>query len=220
MDSKPKGSQAAYAMVQSVEVLIPDNWYSRWGKRMFDIIGAVILLAITFWLFPICALFTWLGSPGTIMFNQPRVGLSGKVFTIFKFRTLYWTNAIGPDGQVRQTNQHRTVAGRLMRRFRIDELPQLLNVLRGEMSLIGPRPILVDEYIQCARFDPRFGHRVRILGGITGLSQVRIGRPEGEEMMKRRYLTDLEYLQNLSFWNDFKIALVTPWVVISGFGAL
>jgi lipopolysaccharide/colanic/teichoic acid biosynthesis glycosyltransferase len=165
-------------------------------------------------------------SPGPILFRQKRCGLNGRPFTMLKFRSMV-TNAEqrkhelaafnemgGPVFKV--TNDPRvTPIGRWLRKYSIDELPQLFNVLRGEMSLVGPRPLPVDEV---SRFDD-FAHRRRlsVKPGLTCLWQVS-GRNEVRDF-KDWVRLDLEYIDNWSFWLDLKILWRTIPVVLTGAGA-
>ncbi len=205
------------------------------AKRMLDVVGSAALLVI---LFPILALITVLvklTSPGPIFFRQDRIGASGKPFTMLKFRTMrvdadhelhrqFVTEFIksgaaaspsGDGGLFKIVNDPRvTFLGRVLRKTSLDELPQLLNVLRGDMSLVGPRPPLSYEVEQYKRW-----HYRRVLEakpGITGLWQVAgRSRTNFDDMVR----LDLQYVQNRSAWTDIKILLATPRAVISGKGA-
>ena len=205
------------------------------AKRMLDVVGSAALLVI---LLPILALITILvklTSSGPIFFRQDRIGASGKPFTMLKFRTMrvdadhelhrqFVTEFIksgaaaspsGDSGLFKIVNDPRvTFVGRVLRKTSLDELPQLLNVLRGDMSLVGPRPPLSYEVEQYKRW-----HYRRVLEakpGITGLWQVAgRSRTNFDDMVR----LDLQYVQNQSAWTDIKILLATPRAVISGKGA-
>jgi lipopolysaccharide/colanic/teichoic acid biosynthesis glycosyltransferase len=172
------------------------------------------------------ALLIRLSSPGPVLFRQQRAGLNGQPFTMLKFRTMV-TNAeqlkqelaalnemSGPVFKV--TNDPRiTPIGRFLRKWSIDELPQLLNVLRGEMSLVGPRPLPVDEV---RRFDdPAHRRRLSVKPGLTCLWQVS-GRNDVKDF-KEWVRLDLEYIDNWSLWLDLKILLRTIPAVFAGTGA-
>jgi exopolysaccharide biosynthesis polyprenyl glycosylphosphotransferase len=175
---------------------------------------------------PLIALAIKITSPGPVFFRQKRSGINGTPFTIYKFRTMV-TNAeqlkhelaamnemSGPVFKV--TNDPRvTPVGKFLRKYSLDELPQLFNVLRGEMSLVGPRPLPVDEV---RRFD-NLAHRRRlsVKPGLTCLWQVS-GRNQITDF-KDWVRLDLEYIDNWSFWLDLKILLVTVPVVLRGTGA-
>jgi exopolysaccharide biosynthesis polyprenyl glycosylphosphotransferase len=202
-----------------------DSWQSL-AKQLLDICGAFVLLLVLSPLFLFIALWIKLASPGPVFFKQQRSGLSGSPFTLYKFRTMV-TNAeqfkhelaamnemSGPVFKL--TNDPRiTPVGKFLRKFSLDELPQLWNVLRGEMSLVGPRPLPVDEV---KRFD-NLAHRRRLSmkPGLTCLWQIS-GRNEISDF-KEWVRLDLEYIDNWSFWLDLKILLLTLPVVLRGTGA-
>ncbi len=197
-------------------------------KQILDFFGALILLLLLFVIPVIPLIMIWikLASPGPILFKQQRSGLNGAPFTLYKFRTMI-TNAEqfkleleamnemrGPVFKV--TNDPRvTRPGKFLRRYSLDELPQLWNVLRGEMSLVGPRPLPVDEV---RRFND-FAHRRRlsVKPGLTCLWQVS-GRNQICDF-KEWVRLDLEYIDNWSLWLDLKILLKTVPVVLVGTGA-
>jgi exopolysaccharide biosynthesis polyprenyl glycosylphosphotransferase len=195
-------------------------------KQLLDRVGAVVLLVGFSWLFALIAILIKFGSPGPILFRQRRSGLNGQPFTIYKFRTMV-TNAeqfqhelaamnemTGPVFKV--TNDPRiTRIGKFLRKFSLDEIPQLLNVLRGEMSLVGPRPLPVDEV---KRFnDLAHRRRLSVKPGITCLWQIS-GRNNVSDFRDWVRL-DLEYIDNWSLWLDFKILWWTVPVVLTGVGA-
>jgi lipopolysaccharide/colanic/teichoic acid biosynthesis glycosyltransferase len=206
-----------------------------WIKRGLDILGSLTLLVVLSPLFLLIAALVRLGSRGPVFFGQVRIGQMMKPFTMFKFRTMYldadprlhheFVSAfIKASGQVQEqgnngffklANDPRvTPVGRILRKSSLDELPQLWNVLRGDMSLVGPRPPLSYELEQ---YQP--WHRRRILEakpGITGLWQVSgRSRTTFDEMVR----LDLRYARTRSLWTDIKILLATPAAVISGKGA-
>ena len=198
------------------------------AKRVIDVAGALVLILLftVIPILPLAALLVKLSSRGPIFFRQQRSGLNGQPFVMYKFRTMV-TNAeqlkhelaslnemSGPVFKV--TNDPRvTKIGRWLRKKSIDEFPQLLNVLRGEMSLVGPRPLPVDEV---ARFDD-LAHRRRlsVKPGLTCLWQVS-GRNDVSDF-KEWVRLDLEYIDNWSLWLDFKILWLTIPVVLLGKGA-
>jgi exopolysaccharide biosynthesis polyprenyl glycosylphosphotransferase len=195
-------------------------------KQLLDRVGALVLLALASPIFLVVGILIKLGSPGPVLFRQKRSGLNGSPFTIYKFRTMV-TNAeqlkhelaamnemTGPVFKV--TNDPRvTRIGKFLRKSSWDEMPQLLNVLRGEMSLVGPRPLPVDEV---KRFnDLAHRRRLSVKPGITCLWQVS-GRNNVSDFRDWVRL-DLEYIDNWSLWLDFKILWRTVPVVLTGVGA-
>lgn len=213
----------------------PRGWMSFAVKRGVDVIGSLTLLGVLAPLLVLICTLVKLRSRGPIFFRQVRVGQMMKPFTMLKFRTMYSdadhrihhefvSSFIKASGQVRETGKNGffklvddprvTSVGRLLRSTSLDELPQLWNVLRGDMSLVGPRPPLPYELEQ---YEP--WHRCRILEakpGLTGLWQV-IGRSRTtfDEMVR----LDLRYARTRSLRTDIKILLATPAAVISGKGA-
>jgi exopolysaccharide biosynthesis polyprenyl glycosylphosphotransferase len=204
----------------------PETSWQMLAKQLLDFFGSLLLLAVGALPMAIIALLIKLTSPGPVMFRQPRSGLNGKPFRIYKFRTMV-TNAeqfkhelaamnemSGPVFKV--TNDPRvTPMGRWLRKFSLDELPQLFNILRGEMSLVGPRPLPVDEV---KRFDD-LAHRRRlsVKPGLTCLWQIS-GRNQISDF-KEWVRLDLEYIDHWSFWLDLKILLRTIPAVLIGTGA-
>ncbi|MBV1789412.1 undecaprenyl-phosphate glucose phosphotransferase [Marinobacterium sp. D7] len=163
----------------------------------------------------ITALAVKLSSPGPVLFKQPRHGY-GKVFHVLKFRSM----RMHDDLQVKQATRHDpriTAVGRFIRRTSIDELPQLFNVLRGEMSLVGPRPHAIAHNDYYSDKITAYMARHRIKPGITGLAQVSGCRGETETLdkMQRRVELDLQYINSWSLWLDIKILLKTPFTLLS-----
>lgn len=197
----------------------PVQWHL---KRILDCIAAVSLL---FAFSPVMlglALLIWLHSPGPIFFQQWRVGQRGRLFKIYKFRTMI-ADAEKMHHLVMGNQQglHKckddpriTSLGRFMRKYSLDELPQLFNVIRGEMSLVGPRPWALYDAV---RINTNLRKRLNALPGITGPWQVQ-ARSNLLDLESVNY-SDLEYLGNWSLWTDLKILLLTVPKVLSGFGA-
>lgn len=189
-------------------------------KHLLDgLFAAVLLFALAPLLLAVAALIK-LGSEGPALFRQGRIGRDGREFTMFKFRTMYQprgpalafmpTPGLAPGGV--ENGDRRTPLGIWLRRTSIDELPQLINVLRGEMSLIGPRPERPEYVRQFAAELRRYDRRHRVKSGITGLSQVTGLRGQTSIMERAEY--DNFYVQNWSFWLDLKIALRTVSAVL------
>lgn len=187
-------------------------------KRFFDIIYASILLTILSPVMLVTAIAIRLESKGSIFYRQKRVGLYNIEFEVIKFRSMT-ANAEANGAQWAQQNDPRaTKVGTFIRKTRIDEIPQLFNVLRGEMSLIGPRPerAVFIEMLKTAI--PYYEFRHVIKPGLTGWAQVKYpyGASIEDGMWKHKY--DMYYIKNQSFWFDFKIILRTIRVVLAGLG--
>lgn len=180
-------------------------------KRMLDATGAVTLLFLLAPLLLMVALLVKSTSRGPIIFRQKRCGVGGKPFEIWKFRSMYTAADAEHVVQATRGDPRVTPIGRFMRRTSIDELPQLFNVLRGHMSLIGPRPHAMshDVYFggQITRYSDRFAARP----GLSGLAQVRGARGETPQVadMERRIALDLVYIHNASFGMDVRIIMAT-----------
>ncbi|MGS2718015.1 undecaprenyl-phosphate glucose phosphotransferase [Eionea flava] len=185
-------------------------------KDVMDKVLSFLLLLVLSPLFLVVAIAIRVGSKGPAFFKQQRHGWDGKVFNIWKFRTMYLHDDLNVK-QATKDDQRITKIGRFLRRTSIDELPQLFNVLSGEMSLVGPRPHAVahndyyDDHIE------NYLLRHRIKPGITGLAQVNGCRGETEEMnkMRERVRFDVEYINNWSLWLDVKILCKTPFTLTS-----
>lgn len=211
-----------------VEVeLLPDDAHpdtaplqlpQRWLKRLLDITLSLALLLLTLPLWLLTALAIRLESPGPVFFRQRRTGLDNREFEILKFRSMYQDAEKDGARWAAPNDKRVTRTGYFIRRTRIDELPQLLNVLKGDMSLIGPRPereVFIHELEQHIPFY-RFRHTVK--PGITGLAQVRYtyGASIKDAMHKHRH--DMYYLKHQSLWIDVKILLKTIQIVVTGQG--
>lgn len=181
-------------------------------KRLTDLLISSISLIITSPLFLIVAIAIKIDSKGPVFFLHERTGLNGKPFKMIKFRGMI-DNALKYGPGITQVNDPRiTKVGKFLRRTSIDELPQLINVLKGEMSIIGPRP----EIISITSTYSKVHQKVfDFIPGITGISQI-----NGRQTLTPEQRTDMEikYYQNETFWNDFKIFILTFWVIISNKG--
>jgi lipopolysaccharide/colanic/teichoic acid biosynthesis glycosyltransferase len=170
-------------------------------KRGLDIFAACVGLVAFAPAVAVVAALICATRGGPILFTQTRPGKNGRVFTLYKFRTM--SGAIGPAGELLPDAERLTSVGRLLRRYSIDELPQLWNVLRGDMSLVGPRPLLV-EYLPLYSAEQARRHEVR--PGITGWAQVN-GR--NAQSWEERLRLDVWYVDNRSLWLDLKILGLT-----------
>jgi len=185
------------------------------SKRMLDIAGAS--LALLFLAVPmlVSCILIKLTSKGSIIYKQTRVGLNGEEFEIFKFRTLY-SDRCASGFQANSDDSVKTPFGKFARKYSIDELPQLFNVLRGDMSLVGPRPVAryLDEQFSSVR---NLQHRYKVLPGITGLAQINGCRGETTtiEEYQKRINYDILYVKHASLLLDFKILLNTVRTVFT-----
>ena len=180
--------------------------YKSFIKRVVDIFLSIIFIVLFWWLYVIIAILVRikLGSP--VIFKQKRPGLNEKVFTMYKFRTM--TDKKDINGNLLPDKDRLTKFGKFLRSTSLDEIPELLNVIRGEMSLVGPRPLLV-EYLKKYSKEERKRHEVR--PGITGWAQVN-GR--NNTTWDDRFKNDIYYVENISFLLDLKIIIETFLKVI------
>jgi exopolysaccharide biosynthesis polyprenyl glycosylphosphotransferase len=181
-------------------------------KRLIDFIGAVLGLIILSPLMFLTALAIKLESPGPVFFVQPRMGLDGREFMMIKFRSMRTDAEKDGPGWTVKNDPRQTRLGMLLRRMEVDELPNLINVLLGEMSLVGPRPEQAYYVEQFRRFVPRYMDRHREKGGMTGWAQVNGLR--GDSSISERTKYDLWYSENWSILLDFKILLRTLWQIL------
>jgi lipopolysaccharide/colanic/teichoic acid biosynthesis glycosyltransferase len=214
----------------SIEHLSENNFGSllpnlawRKAKRAVDVIAAILLLPIFLPLFLVIGILIRLDSSGPMFFRQERVGVGGRPFNIVKFRTMY---ALGDEPEASLTTAITTVGdqrvtrmGRWLRRTRIDELPQIFNILAGQMSWIGPRPEAVALSHWYDVEIPFYIYRHIVRPGITGWAQVNQGHVTDLVDIYRKLQFDFYYIKNFSVWIDILIALRTLRVIWNGFGS-
>lgn len=188
---------------------VPMTTWGRIVKRLFDLIVSSILLVLSSWLFGLIALAIKLNSKGKIYFIQERIGLDGKSFKMMKFRTMQTgaemldnESGLGINDDPRQTS-----VGKILRKLSIDELPQLINVFKGEMSLVGPRPERPYYVDQFKTLVPKYLDRHRVKTGMTGWAQVNGLR--GNTSLEERIRYDIYYIENWTLWFDMKILFKT-----------
>ena len=185
--------------------------------RGFEILFSFAILAITFPILIIAIVAIMIESPGTPFFRQRRLGKGGKEFDVIKLRTMVPNAERSCGPKLAEKDDPRvTLIGRFLRLMRIDELPQFINVLRGEMAVVGPRPERPEMYERIVETVPAYRRRLAVKPGITGLAQVR-GDYHIDFRHKLRY--DLLYVQNKSLALDLKIMAATLWVVLSRKGS-
>lgn len=179
------------------------SFYARRGKHLFDAIAAFFLILIFSPLMALIAFLIKVTSRGSVFFSHKRVGLNNELFVIHKFRSLHVDTPSYSEKPGAVDDKRITPVGKWLRKTSLDELPQLFNVLKGEMSLVGPRPempFLAEEY------ETWENQRHFVRPGMTGLWQL---SPQRQGTIREGISVDLAYIETLSFWNDFKILLRT-----------
>jgi len=186
-------------------------------KRVIDICGALMLGIIALPVSALIVLAIRLSSPGPVIFRQRRLTCGGKEFTMYKFRTML-VDAESRSGPVwaSKKDPRVTYVGAILRKLHLDELPQLLNVIRGEMSLIGPRPERPEMVGWLSEELPSFKRRMEVKGGITGLAQVSSGYPSSLHSYRKKLALDILYVQNHCLLLDLRIAARTLFVLVTG----
>jgi lipopolysaccharide/colanic/teichoic acid biosynthesis glycosyltransferase len=204
--------------------LLPNLAYRR-IKRVVDLVSCVVLLPLLLLPMLLIALLIRLDSPGTIFFRQDRVGYRGEIFRMVKFRSMRPRtvaaneDAAREDAMTRSDDDRITRIGRLLRRTRLDELPQIFNVLRGDMSWIGPRPEAVPLSKWYESEIPFYSYRHIVRPGISGWAQVHQGHVTDLDAINQKLSYDFYYVKYFSAWLDIVIALRTIPIMIGGFGA-
>jgi lipopolysaccharide/colanic/teichoic acid biosynthesis glycosyltransferase len=189
---------------------MPDTFYAARMKRVLDIAGSLFLLVLTAPIQALCAAAIAADDGRPVFFNHTRVGKDGRVLSVHKFRTMTVGTDLMDDGY--PTLAMVTKAGLVLRRTSLDELPQLMNILRGEMSFVGPRPAVPS---QVERYTSQQRGRLSVRPGLTGLAQI---QHRNSAPWSRRITTDLEYVRDVSFKLDLLIMIRTIPAALSGEG--
>ena len=173
-------------------------------KRLTDLAVAIVGLVITSPIMLGCAIAIKLDDHGKVMYKQKRLTKYGRVFEVYKFRTMKEENSIHKS--VTENDDRITRVGRVLRKFRIDELPQLINILNGDMTVVGPRPEMLENVEKYTEELPEFSYRLRMKAGLTGLAQI---SGKYNTSPKDKLVMDLMYIENYSIWQDFKLIFQT-----------
>lgn len=177
--------------------------YKKYVKRLADIVCALAALSVFCWLYAIVALLVRINLGSPIIFKQPRPGKDEEIFYLYKFRTM--TDKRDANGNLLPDSERLTKFGKFIRATSLDELPEAINILKGDMSVVGPRPLLVRDMVFMT---PEQRKRHTVSPGLTGLAQIS-GRNGITWEQKLSY--DLEYIGKISFFKDVKIVLLTVW---------
>jgi len=211
--SDEPGTDALSTIAPTAYVDIADSW----AKRAIDIAGALTALLVFLPLLIFIALAVRVESGGPVIFKQRRTGRGGRIFTIYKFRTMTVAEDNGDVRQATRNDARVTVVGALLRKLSLDELPQFLNILRGDMSIVGPRPhaLAHDEYY--GERIPAYADRFRAKPGLTGLAQVNGLRGEIRDLrcMRDRVAADNLYIESWSLGLDIAILAKTALIIFS-----
>ena len=198
----------------SPDIIISGSSFYWISKRIFDIMISIFLLPIMFILILFLVLLNPFLNKGSIFFTQKRMGKNCKAFRVFKFRTMLPSNEILRDYDDPLEYERITSLGRFVRRTRLDEIPQILNVLKGDMSLIGPRPDYYDHACSYMKNISTYEARHAIRPGLTGLSQIRLGYANGLKETEKKAILDCYYIENAGFLLDIKIIFGTIFIVL------
>jgi lipopolysaccharide/colanic/teichoic acid biosynthesis glycosyltransferase len=187
-------------------------------RRVLDVVLALLILVVAAPVVALAALLVKLTSRGPVLYSQTRVGRGGRPFTMYKIRSMYHDCEKVSGARWCRTGDPRVLPiGRLLRRTHIDELPQVWNILRGEMALVGPRPERPEFVPQLEQAIPGYRDRLLVLPGVTGLAQIHLGPDTDLASVERKLMFDLYYIKHQGFWCDLRILLATTVHVFQPF---
>ncbi|KJY79119.1 UDP-glucose lipid carrier transferase [Vibrio nigripulchritudo] len=210
--------QTCHLSENAIGTLNPSPLYSV-VKRVWESIIIVLSLPLTLPIMLLTAFLVKIESFGPMLFTQERVGQGGRIFTIYKFRSMTVKPSNSKSKFATEEQYRVTKVGRFIRKTRIDELPQFFNVLKGDMSLIGPRPEQESFVEKFEQEIPFYGYRHKVKPGITGWAQTVQGYTDDTESTREKLAHDLYYIKHLSFWIDMNIVIKTIKTMLTGFGA-
>ncbi len=178
-------------------------------KRLMDISISLFALVLTSPIMLVCAIAIKAEDGGKVFYKQKRLTKYGRVFQVYKFRTMKEENSIHKS--VTENDDRITKVGNILRKFRIDELPQMLNILKGDMTVVGPRPEMLENVEKYTSDLPEFSYRLRMKAGLTGLAQI---SGKYNTSPKDKLVMDLMYIENYSIWQDLKLIFQTITVFL------
>ena len=207
---------AASVIHSQTKIVVAGGRGYLFAKRMLDIVASLGAIIVLFVPMLVVGALIWAESPGPALFKQERLGKDGKPFMMYKFRSMRVDAEVEGPQWARKNDDRCTRVGLFLRKSRIDELPQLWNILKGEMSLVGPRPERRHFYDEFETYIPGFRNRLLVQPGLTGLAQVNGGY---ELLPEEKIVYDMEYIRTRTFWLDMKCIFRTVKIVFSHRGA-